>query len=79
MPNYISKLLHTLQHPTPVKPQHSTHAHIHIKYGATYKLVIDPPPLARVLDKENKYFQQIVGSLLYYTRVVDSTLLTALL
>ena len=78
MPNYISKLLHALQHLTPAKPQNSPHAHIPIKYGATSQLVIDPPPLARVSDKDIKYVQRVVGSLLYYARAVDSTLLTAL-
>jgi hypothetical protein len=78
MPNYISKLLHTIQHPTPAKPQHSPHTHIPIKYGAASQLAIDPPPLASVSDKEIKYVQQVVGSLLYYSQAVDSTLLTAL-
>ena len=57
MPNYISKLLHTLQHQTPAKPQDSPHAHVPIKYGATSQLVIDPPQLARVSDKDIKYVQ----------------------
>ena len=62
-----------------MKPQNSPHANVPIKYGATSQLVIDPPPLARVSDKEIKYVQQFVGFLLYYASAVDSTLLTALL
>ena len=78
MQNYIGKLLHTLQHLAPAKPQHSPHAHVPIKYGATAQLVIDSPILARVSDKEIKYVQRVIGSLFYYARAVDSTLLMAL-
>ena len=78
MPKYISKLLHKLQHPSPTKPQHSPHAHIPIKYVAKDKYVIDQPALSRVSEKEIKHVQRVIGSLIYYAREVDSTLLTSL-
>ena len=78
MPGYIDKILHRLRHPPPTSPQYSPHKQLPMKYGSkgTQQYVTAPdssPPLP-----SPTYIQQIVGSLLYYTRALDDTILTAL-
>ncbi len=77
MPRYISKALTKYQHPKPVSPQHAPYKAAPIQYGARDQRVeIDTTqPLTL---KEIKCVQDIVGTLLYYVRAVDPTLLTAL-
>ena len=78
MPQYIPKLLHKLQHPSPTKPQHSPHPHVPIVFGATAQLVGTSPDSPRVSPSEIKYIQSVIGALLFYARAVDATLLKAL-
>jgi hypothetical protein len=77
MPKYIPKALRKFQHPTPSSPQHQPYKIVPVKYGARVKRVdIDT---SKPLSKDNiKHVQDIVGTLLYYGRAVDPTLLTAL-
>jgi hypothetical protein len=78
MPGYVSKALLKFQHPTPAKPQHSPHAWIAPSYGATTQLTA-PPDLTAPLDAAGlTRLQEIVGTLLYYARAIDSTMLVAL-
>ena len=72
MTNYIETLLLKYDHPCPSKPQHSSHAHWVITYGAKEQLLPDtdttspPLPAAGV-----RRIQAIVGSLLYYAQAVN--------
>ena len=77
MPLYIDKAVLKYQHPKPARPQHSPYKHTPINYGATVQRVPtdDSTPLSPAAIKR---VQDIVGTLLYYARAVDSTLLTAL-
>lgn len=77
MPLYIDKAVLKYQHPKPSRPQHSPYKHTPITYGATVQRVPtdDSAPLSPAAIKR---VQDIVGTLLYYARAVDSTLLTAL-
>lgn len=79
MPGYIAAALHKFQHPTPPKPQHAPHAWTAPQYSSkTAQLAMpidDSPPLPA--DQVQR-IQQVVGTLLYYARAVDSTLLVAL-
>ncbi len=77
MPNYVPKALLKFHHPTPAFPQHQPYKHVPIQYGAKIQQVaidtsepLSPAAITRVQD--------IVGTLLYYSRAFDSTLLTAL-
>ena len=78
MPGYLSKAMQRAKHPTPTKQQNSPHPHIAPNYGAKVQYSPendDSPPL----DKEDtKYIQAVAGTLLYYGRAVDNTILTAL-
>ena len=77
MPNYITKTLKKLEHPPPKKPVSAPHKWTTPAYGRTPQIApIDNTPLLN--DKQKKRVQQIVGSLLYYARAIDSTILPAL-
>jgi hypothetical protein len=76
MPKYIPKALLKFQHPTPDSPQHQPYKHAPIQYGARVQRVVinTSAPLS---PDAIKRVQNIVGTLLYYGRAVDPTLLTA--
>jgi hypothetical protein len=78
MPGYIDRVLERFAHPHPNRPQHSPHSWTPPHYGAGAQQAEDEeesPPLA---PSNLKRLQQIIGSLLYYARMVDNTLLVAL-
>ena len=77
MPGYIDKALKKFHHPKPKRAQHAPHKSAPIQYGKNQQPVcIDTsPPLS---NKQTKYVQQVVGTLLYYSRAVDPTLAAAL-
>jgi hypothetical protein len=78
MLDYIPEALTRFQHPTPRIPQHQPYPHVKPTYGAKAQYTEDvdsSPPL----DKQGKkYIQEVIGTLLYYARCVDSTMLPAL-
>ena len=78
MPGYIANALKKFNHPTPVTPQHSPHSWTAPQYGAKTQLT-NPVDTSAKLDPAGvKRLQEVVGTLLYYARAVDSTMLVAL-
>jgi hypothetical protein len=78
MPGYIAQALHKFHHAQPTKPQHSPHQHQEIQYGSQTQMTT-PADTSPPLTKEGiTRLQQIIGTLLYYARAVDSTMLVAL-
>jgi len=77
MPGYIDTALTKYQHATPVVPQHAPYQAAPIQYGAKVQRVAADTS-APLNPAEIKRVQDIVGTLLYYARAVDPTLLTAL-
>lgn len=78
MPGYIANVLSRFKHPPVTRQQDSPHAYIAPTYGrgAQYEKYLSPsPPLP---PEKLKYLQQVIGSLLYYGRMIDSTILVAL-
>ena len=78
IPTYIPKVLTRFAHSIPKKPQHNPYKPFPKKYG---KAAQDPLPVddSEPLDLAGlKRVQQIVGSLLFYARAVDNTLLIGL-
>ncbi len=78
MLGYIQKALIRFKHETPDKIQKSPHPHVTPQYGAKTQYVKEEdvsPPLSK---EEIKYVQAIAGTLLYYARAVDTTILTTL-
>ena len=78
MPGYIEAALHRFQHPAPTRPQDSPHTWIQPDYGSKIQLapLDDTSPALDPAGK--KRIQQIIGTLLYYARAVDSTMFVAL-
>lgn len=77
MPGYVEKVLHRFQ-PKATKQVHQPHTHNLPQYGTKVQLTaeVDASPPR---DKEGmKGIMQIVGSLLFYARIVDATLLMSL-
>jgi hypothetical protein len=78
MPGYVTQALHKFQHPLPSKPQHAPHKHNKIQYGTKLQLA-EPDDKLPPLPKDGiKRLQNIIGTILYYGRAVDSTMLVAL-
>jgi hypothetical protein len=77
MPGYVSKALLRFNHKNPEKIQNSPHPHIIPAYRTNIQYA-DQPDDSPKLDKEGtKYIQQVAGTLLYYGRAVDITILPA--
>ena len=75
MPGYVHKLLHKLQHPVPTQPEHNPHAWKPPRYGEKAQYVEREQKLPILPPERIKRIQKIIGSLLYYARAVDSTIL----
>ena len=78
MPGYIEKALLRFQHPTPTRPQHSPHAWTAPTYGSATQWAIDADESPPLTITKLKTLQQILGTLLYYARAVDNTMLVAI-
>eukprot|EP00957_Ditylum_brightwellii_P127223 9700359-Ditylum_brightwellii.AAC.1 len=77
MPGYIDKSRTKYGHPLPKRQQHAPHKHVPIQYGAKMQWVEED--LTELLKQmEIKRIQDIVGTLLYYARMVDPTLAATL-
>jgi hypothetical protein len=78
MPGYIHKLLQKYKHRMPPRPQHCPYSPSPKQYGAQAQA---PPPVdtsPKLSPDEIKEIQRIVGSILYYARAMDITVLMAL-
>ena len=78
MPGYIKAALFKFNHPTPSRPQHSPHRSNPIQYGAASQKPNPIDTTAQLDAAKTTRIQQITGTLLYYARAVDGTLLVAL-
>ncbi len=78
MPGYIKKLLQKYKHKMPKKLQHCPYSPAPKQYRAAAQasLLADISP--KLSDIEIKEIQRVVGSILYYARAVDITVLMAL-
>jgi hypothetical protein len=78
MPGYIEKALQRFQTPLPSRAQHSPHAWIAPTYGQPTQYT-EPADTSEPLPPAGlTRLQEIIGTLLYYARAVDSTMLVAL-
>ena len=78
MPGYILRALQRFQHEMPPQLQHSPHEWQKPNYGAKtqYAQREDNTPLLNADD--TKRVQEVLGTLLYYARAVDPTMLVAI-
>ena len=80
MPTYVQDVLHKFQHPTPSRAQRSPFTiKPHQPFKPRQQQYAPAPDASPQLDnKGTKQIQSIVGSLLYYARAIDNTILPAL-
>ena len=78
MPGYIKKLLQKYKHAVSKHPQHCPFAPPPKQYGSAAQTT-EPIDISDPLSAEQiKHLQGIIGSILYYARAVDMTVLMAL-
>jgi hypothetical protein len=77
MPGYILNVLSKFQHDSPKHPQHTPSQYVTPVYGAKtqYAMKDETPPLT---PKQCLTIQKVTGSVLYYARAVDPTVLMSL-
>jgi hypothetical protein len=77
MPGYVSNVLSKFQHDAPKHPQHTPYRYVTPVYGAKtqYATKDETPPLTA---KQFLTIQKVTGSVLYYARAVDPTVLIPL-
>jgi hypothetical protein len=77
MPGYVSNVLSKFQHDSPKHPQHTPSRYVTPVYGAKtqYATKDETPPLTA---QQCLTIQKITGSVLYYARAVDPTVLMPL-
>jgi hypothetical protein len=75
MPGYIKSALHKYQHAAPARPEHAPHTWNPPIYGAKTQFVNDKKSSPVLSDKDVNKLQQLTGTLLYYARAVDPTLI----
>jgi hypothetical protein len=78
MPGYVAKALRRFQHDPPKRPEHSPHPWTAPNYGASTQMTA-PTDTSPPLDPAAKLrLQEILGTLLFYARAIDCTMLVAL-
>jgi hypothetical protein len=77
MPGYVSNVLSKFQHDAPKHPQHTRSRYVTPVYGAKtqYATKDETPPLTA---QQCLTIQKVTGSVLYYARAVDPTVLMPL-
>jgi hypothetical protein len=78
MPGYIAATLHKFQHQPPTRAQHAPYRWNKPVYGINPQLTEPEDETAPLPPDRIKRLQQITGTLLYYARAVDPTMLVAL-
>ena len=80
MPKYIPNLLNKLQHIKPSIPQYSPHEFIPTKFSkkGDRQYLQQPDSTPHLNTEDTKWVQSAVGSLLYYARALDNTILPCL-
>jgi hypothetical protein len=75
MTGYIKAALHKYQHAAPARLEHAPHTWNPPVYGAKTQYVEIETTSPALSDKEVNKLQQLTGTLLYYARAVDPTLI----
>jgi hypothetical protein len=78
MPGYLDKAFTRFKHETPGKIQNSPHPHVVPQYGMKTQYAKDGDDSPLLSNEDTKYIQAVAGTLLYYARAVDPTILMAL-
>jgi hypothetical protein len=77
MPGYIARALQRFQHVATAKAEHSPHPWQRLVYGAKTQFAPAPDAAATLNAADKLRILEILGTLLFYARAIDSSLLTA--
>jgi hypothetical protein len=75
MPGYIKAAYHKYQHAAPTRPEHAPHTWNPTVYSAKTQYVGNETTSPALSAKDVNKLQQLTGTLLYYARAVDPTLI----
>ncbi len=78
MPGYVDKALQRFEHPTPTRAEDSPHEWNKPQYGAKQQMTPDPDTSPPLEQQDIKRLQEVIGTLLFYARAIDNTMLVAL-
>jgi hypothetical protein len=78
MPGYVDRALKRFQHPEPSRPHYAPHPYTQPNYGAKTQYAPAPDTSPKLDAANTKHIQEVLGTLLYYARAVDSTMLVAI-
>lgn len=78
MPSYIDRALQRFAHTPPPRPQHAPHDWQKPNYGAKTQYAPTEDTSAPLDTADTKRVQEVLGTLLFYARAVDSTMLVAI-
>jgi hypothetical protein len=78
MPGYIARTLQRFKVGAQTRAQHSPHAWMKPQYGAKIQYSTPTDESAALPASDRQRLQEIIGTLLYYGRAIDSSLLVAL-
>ena len=76
MTNYVKKSLSIFQHKTDKNNQHSPHTHTTSNYGANIQYA-PSSTTSNITESQIIYYQQVIVTFLFYTRVIDYNMLTS--
>ena len=78
MPGYIERALSRFQHKPHRSPEHSPHPWQRPNYGAKTQFAADPDETPALDAADKTRILEVLGTLLFYARAIDSTMLTAI-
>ena len=78
MPDYVRKALDRLKHPRPKRPQYEPHRWSVPAYGKIPQIAPDPDKKDLLEQNTTKIIHSIVGTMIYYARSVDPTMLQSI-
>ena len=78
MPGYTERLLQKCQHNKPIIPTYSPYQWTPPTFGQSTQYTKPHDDSPKLDTKQKRYVQSVIGSLLYYSRAVDPTMLMAL-
>ena len=78
MLSYVQYALTHFRHARPRKLQDQPYPHVNPTYKAKAQYAIDTDPSPLLTPAQNKFFQEVTGTFIYYARAIDATILPAL-
>jgi hypothetical protein len=75
IPGYIKAALHKFQHPTPIHPENTPHTWNPPVYGSKTQYIEAQQDSPLLPQKDITQIQQLSGTLFYYARAADPTLI----